>query len=109
MKAYPVELRSRIVAAVDRGMSGIYNIVDDEPAKVADFLPVAARACGGKPPRRVPRWLGRLLAGEAATFMMTELRGASNAKAKRELGWTPRHPSWREGFFASAREPAVAA
>jgi nucleoside-diphosphate-sugar epimerase len=93
------------VAAVERGATGIYNIVDDEPARVADFLPVAARAVGGKPPRRVPRWLGRLLAGEAATVMMTEVRGASNAKAKRELGWTPAHPSWREGFFASEREP----
>jgi nucleoside-diphosphate-sugar epimerase len=97
------------VAAVERGARGIYNIVDDEPARVADFLPVAARAAGGKPPRRVPRWLGRLLAGEAATFMMTEVRGASNAKAKRELGWTPAYPSWRDGFFATGRAEAVAA
>ena len=89
------------VAAIERGLAaGIYNIVDDEPARVADFLPVAARASGGKPPRRVPRWLGRLLAGEPAAVMMTEVRGASNAKAKRELGWSPAHPSWREGFFA---------
>ena len=57
-----------------------------------------ARTIGAKPPRRVPRWLGRLLAGEAATVMMTDVRGASNAKARRELGWEPRHPSWREGF-----------
>jgi len=89
------------VAAVERGRPGIYNIVDDEPARVAEWLPAAARAVGGKPPRRVPRWIGRLVAGEAAAVMMTEVRGASNAKAKRELGWTPAYPSWREGFAAA--------
>ena len=89
------------VAAVERGRPGIYNIVDDEPARVAEWLPAAARAVGGKPPRRVPRWIGRLVAGEAAAVMMTEVRGASNAKAKRELGWMPAHPSWREGFAAA--------
>jgi nucleoside-diphosphate-sugar epimerase len=88
------------VAAVERGASGIYNVVDDEPAPVAEWLPAAATAFGAPPPRRVPRWLGRLLAGEAATVMMTEVRGASNAKAKRELDWRPGHPSWREGFAA---------
>ncbi len=77
---------------------GIYNVVDDEPAAVADWLPFAAKAVEAPAPRRVPRWLGRLLAGESATVMMTEARGASNAKAKRELAWTPRHASWREGF-----------
>jgi nucleoside-diphosphate-sugar epimerase len=86
------------VAAVTRGRPGIYNIVDDEPAPVAEWLPAAASAAGARPPRHVPRWLGRLAAGEAAVFMMTEIRGASNEKAKRELGWAPRHPSWREGF-----------
>jgi nucleoside-diphosphate-sugar epimerase len=86
------------VAAVERGRPGIYNVVDDEPAPVAEWLPAAAAAIGAKPPRRVPRWLGRLVAGEAVAVMMTEVRGASNAKAKRELGWTPAHPSWREGF-----------
>ena len=86
------------VAAIERGERGIYNIVDDEPARVADWLPEAARAMGAPQPRRVPRWLGRLLAGEAVTVMMTEVRGASNAKAKRELGWEPKHPTWREGF-----------
>ena len=86
------------VAAVQRGRRGIYNIVDDEPARVADWLPALAGTLGAKPPHRVPRVLGRLLAGEAATVMMTEVRGASNAKAKRELGWQPSHPSWREGF-----------
>ena len=91
------------VAAIERAPSGIYNIVDDEPAPVAEWLPVAAAAFGAKPPRRVPRWLGQLLAGEVATVMMTEVRGASNAKAKRELGWRPRHPSWRAGFRELAR------
>jgi nucleoside-diphosphate-sugar epimerase len=84
--------------AVERGEPGIYNIVDDEPAPVREWLPVLANALDAKPPRRIPRWLGRLLAGEAATFMMTEARGASNEKAKRELGWQPRYASWRQGF-----------
>lgn len=88
------------VAAVERGARGIYHIVDDEPAPVAAWLPAAAAAVGGKPPRRVPLWLGRALAGEAAAVMMTQTRGASNAKAKRELGWQPRHASWRTGFAA---------
>jgi 2-alkyl-3-oxoalkanoate reductase len=86
------------VAAVERGRAGIYHVVDDEPAPVREWLPVLAEALGAKPPRRVPRWLGRLLAGEAATVMMTEVRGADNAKAKRELGFQPRHPGWRLGF-----------
>ncbi|MGH2952647.1 MAG: NAD-dependent epimerase/dehydratase family protein [Solirubrobacterales bacterium] len=90
------------VAALERGSRGIYNVVDDEPAPVAEWLPAVAAAIGAKPPRRVPRWLGRLLAGEAATVMMTEVRGASNAKAKRELGWRPSHPSWREGLASAA-------
>jgi nucleoside-diphosphate-sugar epimerase len=84
--------------AVTRGQPGIYNIVDDDPAPVAEWLPAAASAVGAPPPRHVPRWLGRLVAGEAGAVMMTEVRGASNAKAKRELGWQPRHASWREGF-----------
>jgi nucleoside-diphosphate-sugar epimerase len=88
------------VAAVEHGRRGIYNVVDDEPAPVAEWLPAMARELGGKPPRHVPRWVGRMLAGEAATVMMTEVRGASNAKAKRELGWEPRHRSWREGVAA---------
>jgi 2-alkyl-3-oxoalkanoate reductase len=83
--------------AVERGEPGIYYIVDDEPAPVREWLPVLARALDAKPPRRIPRWLGRLAAGEMATLMMTEVRGASNAKAKRELGWQPRYPSWRLG------------
>ncbi|MFZ0040691.1 MAG: NAD(P)-dependent oxidoreductase [Solirubrobacteraceae bacterium] len=86
------------VAAVERGRPGIYNIVDDEPAPVREWLPVLASALDAKPPRRIPRWLARLAAGETATLMMTEVRGASNAKAKRELGWQLRYPSWRQGF-----------
>ena len=84
--------------AVERGRPGIYNVVDDDPAPVREWLPVLASALDAKPPRRVPRWLGRLLAGEMATVMMTEVRGASNEKAKRELGWKPRYASWRQGF-----------
>ena len=84
--------------AVDHGEPGIYNIVDDEPAPVREWLPALASALDAKPPRRIPRWLGRLAAGEPATLMMTEARGSSNAKAKRELGWQLRYPSWRQGF-----------
>ena len=86
----------------------IYNIVDDEPAPVREWLPVLASALGAKPPRRLPRWLARLFAGEAGVVMGTEARGASNAKAKRELGWTLRYPTWREGFAAvyAAMEPS---
>jgi 2-alkyl-3-oxoalkanoate reductase len=86
------------VAAIERGERGLYNVVDDEPAPVAEWLPAAASVLGAKPPRRLPRWLGRIAAGEAATVMMTEVRGASNEKAKRELGWSLRYPSWRQGF-----------
>jgi nucleoside-diphosphate-sugar epimerase len=85
-------------AAIEHGRPGIYNVVDDEPAPVREWLPVLASALDAKPPRRIPRWLGRLAAGEAATLMMTDVRGASNAKAKRELGWQLRYPSWRQGF-----------
>jgi nucleoside-diphosphate-sugar epimerase len=88
------------VAAIEHGTPGVYNVVDDEPAQVSEFLPYAAKVIGAKPPRRVPRWLARLLAGEAGTVMMTEIRGASNTKAKRELGWQLRYPSWRKGFAA---------
>jgi nucleoside-diphosphate-sugar epimerase len=84
--------------AVERGQPGIYNVVDDEPAPVREWLPVLESALDAKPPRRIPRWLGRLAAGEAATLVMTDVRGASNAKAKRELAWQPRYASWRQGF-----------
>jgi 2-alkyl-3-oxoalkanoate reductase len=93
-----VDAATATVAAIEDGRPGIYNVVDDEPAPVRDWLPALATALNAKPPRHVPRWLGRLLAGEAAAVMMTEIRGASNAKAKRELGWQPRYPSWRRGF-----------
>jgi nucleoside-diphosphate-sugar epimerase len=88
------------VAAVEQGRPGIYNVTDDRPAPVSEWLPELAAAAGAKPPRKVPTWLGRLLAGDCGVAMMTEIRGASNAKAKRELSWLPRHPSWREGFAA---------
>ena len=84
--------------AVERGRPGVYNVVDDEPAPVREWLPALASALDAKPPRRVPRWLGRLAAGETATVMMTAVAGASNEKAKRELGWEPRYASWRQGF-----------
>jgi nucleoside-diphosphate-sugar epimerase len=89
------------VAAVEHGSRGVYNVVDDDPAPVAEWLPALAQALGAKKPMRVPRFVARLLAGEAGVMMMTEMRGASNAKAKRELGWGPAHPSWRQGFAAS--------
>ncbi len=85
-------------SAVERGKPGVYNVVDDDPAPVREWLPVLASVLGAKPPRRIPRWLGRLAAGEIATLMMTEARGASNQKAKPELGWQLRYPSWRQGF-----------
>lgn len=85
------------IAALDRG-EGIYNIVDDEPAPLRDWLPAYAEALGAKPPFRVPAFIARLAAGQAAAAYALQLRGASNAKAKRELGWTPAHASWREGF-----------
>ena len=87
--------------ALESGAPGVYNVVDDEPAPVREWLPVLARVLGAKPPRRVPRWLARLIAGEVAAMMGSEARGASNAKARRELGWAPRHVSWRDGFAAA--------
>jgi len=89
------------VAAVERGSRGVYNVVDDDPAPVAEWLPALAQTLGGKKPMRVPRFVGRLFAGEAGVMMMTEIRGASNAKAKRDLGWRPKHASWRQGFAAA--------
>ena len=97
------------VLALEHGGAGIYNIVDDDPAPVREWLPVMAQALGAKPPRHAPRWLARLIAGEAAVVMGTEARGASNEKAKRELGWTLRYPSWREGFAAAYGAQASAA
>lgn len=88
------------VAAIERGSRGVYNVVDDDPAPVAEWLPALAQMLGAKKPLRVPAFIGRLLAGEVGVVMMTDARGASNAKAKRELGWRPGHPSWRQGFAA---------
>jgi nucleoside-diphosphate-sugar epimerase len=89
------------VLALERGGAGIYNIVDDEPAPLRLWLPAMAAAAGAKPPRHMPAWLARLVAGEDGVRMGTQTRGASNAKAKRELGWTLRYPSWRQGFPAA--------
>lgn len=86
------------LAALERGGSGAYNVVDDEPARLGEWLPVYAEALGAKRPRRAPIWLAKLVAGSAVAASAVELRGASNAKAKRELGWQPAHPSWRRGF-----------
>jgi nucleoside-diphosphate-sugar epimerase len=91
------------LAAVGRGAPGIYNVVDDDPAPVATWLPYLAQVAGAKPPLRVPAWLGRLLAGEFVVAQMTSSRGYSNEKAKKELGWEPRYASWREGFRAWVR------
>ena len=96
------------VAAVERGAPGVYNIVDDEPAPMKEWVPVFAQAAGAKPPRRVPVWLARFAAGKDVSNFAVDLRGASNDKAKRELGWQPAHPSWRSGFAESlggARTP----
>jgi 2-alkyl-3-oxoalkanoate reductase len=84
--------------AVERGVPGVYNVVDDDPAPVSEWLPYLAEVLGAKAPRRVPVWLARLIVGEPLVSMMTKLRGSSNAKAKRELGWQPAYPSWRDGF-----------
>jgi nucleoside-diphosphate-sugar epimerase len=88
---------SATIAALDRG-SGIYNVCDDDPAPLSEWLPAYAEALGAKPPRRVPVWLASWIAGKQAATMSTRLEGASNEKAKRELDWTPRYPSWRQGF-----------
>lgn len=94
-----------IAAALRRGDHGVYNVADDEPARLSEWLPVYARALGAKPPRRVPVWLARLAAGGDLVSAAIAMRGAANAKAKRELGWTPAHPSWRRGFAESLGPP----
>jgi nucleoside-diphosphate-sugar epimerase len=88
------------LAAVDRGAPGVYNVVDSDPAPVAEWLPYLAKIAGARPPLRLPAWLGRLLAGEFVVEQMTSARGSSNEKARKELGWEPRYASWREGFRA---------
>src|SRR5260370_33048547 len=94
------------VAALEGGVTGDFNIVDDEQAPVSEWLPALAAEVGAKSPRRMPAWLGRLAAGEAAVSMMPQVRGSSNAKAKRELRWEPPWPSWREGFARGLHEIA---
>ncbi|MGQ0797478.1 MAG: NAD-dependent epimerase/dehydratase family protein [Methanobacteriota archaeon] len=96
------------VLALERGRAGIYHVVDDEPAPVRDWLPVLAQVLDAPPPRRIPTWLARLLGGEAMVLMMTQSRGASNEKAKRELGWKPKYPSWRQGFAEAYAAPGSA-
>ena len=96
-----VDAAEATVAAIEHGRRGVYNVVDDDPAPVAEWLPALAHELGAKQPMRVPRFVGRLFAGRAGVVMMTDVRGASNAKAKRELAWHPAHPSWREGFVAA--------
>jgi len=99
---------SATIAAIDRGALGIYNVVDDEPAPVAEWLPALAQAIGARPPRRIPVWLARMAIGDVGVSMMTRIRGASNAKARRDLGWEPRYRSWREGFVSGlGREPVA--
>ena len=95
------------VAALERGRPGIYNVADDEPAPVSEWLPYLAQTIGAKPPLRVPAWLGRIAAGEVPVRWMTEGRGASNTKIKRELGWRPAYASWRDGFRDGLAVPPV--
>jgi nucleoside-diphosphate-sugar epimerase len=98
---------SATILALEHDGPAIYNVVDDEPAPVREWLPVLADALGAKPPRRFPVWLARLFAGDVGVMLGTEARGASNAKAKRELGWTLRYPSWRQGFAEVYAEPGA--
>jgi nucleoside-diphosphate-sugar epimerase len=95
------------VLALEYDGPAIYNIVDDEAAPVREWLPVLANALGAEPPRHLPVWLARLFAGEAGVMLGTEARGASNAKGKRELAWTLRYPSWRQGFPEVYSKPAA--
>jgi nucleoside-diphosphate-sugar epimerase len=97
-----------VVVALDHDGPAIYNIVDDEPAPMSDWIPVLAQALGAKPPRHFPIWIARRIAGPGLT-MLTESRGSSNARARRELGWKPRYPTWREGFAAAYGEHTDAA
>jgi nucleoside-diphosphate-sugar epimerase len=95
------------VTVLERGAPGVYHVVDDDPTRVAELLPELARIVGTRPPLRVPAWLARPLIGEAGVWVMTRVRGVSNARAKRELGWMPRYPSWRDGFAAGVSMDAA--
>jgi nucleoside-diphosphate-sugar epimerase len=101
------DVAAATLAAIEHGAPGIYNVVDDEPAPVSEWLPYLATVAGAKPPLRVPVWVCRLALGEFGVAMMTDVRGASNAKAKRELNWQPIYPSWRQGFPAAVRSATV--
>jgi 2-alkyl-3-oxoalkanoate reductase len=92
------DMAAATVAAIEGDATGVHNVVDDEPAEVAEWLPYLAGVLGARPPRQTPTWVARLLIGEHGVAMMTQMRGASNAKAKRELGWRPGYASWRDGF-----------
>ena len=98
MKVFVAGAAGATIAALERGEPGVYNVADDEPARLSEWLPVYADALGAEPPRRVPLWLASLVAGKATASSAVELRAASNAKARRELAWEPRYPSWRRGF-----------
>ena len=102
MPGAPLSTAAATVAAVERGAPGLYNVVDSDPAPVAQWLPYLAGVAGAKPPLRVPAWLGRLLAGEFVEAQMTSSRGFANEKTRKELDWEPRYASWREGFRAWA-------
>jgi nucleoside-diphosphate-sugar epimerase len=102
------DVASAAVLAVEKRARGVFNIVDDEPAPASEWLPFLAARAGAKRPMNVPKWLGRLLAGDVVVTIMTEGRGFSNAKAKRELGWKPRYPSWRQGFADLFAESSAA-
>jgi nucleoside-diphosphate-sugar epimerase len=99
---------SATAAAVDHGAAGVYNVADDEPAPVSEWLPDLAAAIGAKAPRHIPLWLGRLAIGEVGISLMTQIRGAANAKARRELLWTPRYATWRDGFRTGLDGPPAA-
>jgi nucleoside-diphosphate-sugar epimerase len=99
--AHADDVAAATVAAIEGDVTGVFNVVDDEPAPVREWLPALADMLGAGPPPRLPAWIARLAIGAHGVAMMTEVRGASNAKARRELGWTPRYPSWREGFRPS--------
>jgi 2-alkyl-3-oxoalkanoate reductase len=96
--AHIEDVAAATARAIEQGATGIYNIVDDEPAAVAEWLPYAAQLIGAKPPLRIPRWAGRLLVGEHVAVLMNDVRGASNGKAKQQLGWRPKYATWRDGF-----------
>jgi nucleoside-diphosphate-sugar epimerase len=98
---------SAAVAALERGERRVYNIVDDDPAPVSEWLPFLAEAVGAKAPIHVPVWLGKIAAGEVGVSMTTQIRGSSNERAKRELGWRPTWQSWREGFRRGLTDPST--